>query len=192
MCDDVDKAISRCPFLHNLSQVQGKAYASSVAINPLLTAPSARRPILEELHDFSNTFRLFHGPGGVVPLSGGPRLSEASAAPLPSAQPACLHLQQPLHAQQPARPVTQQPLHEDTAPAAPTKGPPCTRSPLAGAPLATISLGMGMVSREIWAAVRASRQRIGAPSLGSCHEVLPSCMHHSPSLPLRPCPSSAA
>ncbi|GAX83234.1 hypothetical protein CEUSTIGMA_g10660.t1 [Chlamydomonas eustigma] len=65
---DVNAAISKCPFLHGLALKEGHAYASSIAINPIIPDSSTRRPILEEEQDFASTFRLFHGPGGIVPL----------------------------------------------------------------------------------------------------------------------------
>eukprot|EP00803_Ostreobium_quekettii_P001287 evm.model.scf_105.12 EVM.evm.TU.scf_105.12 scf_105:109056-110601(-) len=75
--DPVAAGVRRCPFLHSLASAEGDAFARSVALNPFAPAPAAcaqppaRRPVFEELEDFSRTFRLFHGPDGMVPLGNG-------------------------------------------------------------------------------------------------------------------------
>ncbi|KAG1657482.1 hypothetical protein FOA52_001397 [Chlamydomonas sp. UWO 241] len=126
---DLDHALSRCPFLHNLVQAKGRAYATSIAVNPLIRAPegplpsSARRPILEEETDFAATFRLFHGTGGAFPLA---------QSSVPSNPPPCSVVAPT------AVRVSESPpdvTHRSCAVA---------RHPLVGAPLATMSLGQGM------------------------------------------------
>lgn len=72
--DPVAAGMRRCPFLHSLASAEGADFARSVALNPFAPAAASadqaapRRPVFEELEDFSRTFRLFHGPGGMVPL----------------------------------------------------------------------------------------------------------------------------
>lgn len=70
-CDPVGQAIARCPFLLNVASSLGDSFARQVATKPHMRATPAacRRPLLEEDYtDFESTIRLFHGPGGVVPL----------------------------------------------------------------------------------------------------------------------------
>lgn len=71
----IGSAISKCPFLHNLSVSCGDEFARSIAINPLQPASSSlqKGPILEEYDGFRDTFKLFHGPSGVVPLKTAPQ-----------------------------------------------------------------------------------------------------------------------
>ena len=72
--DPVAAGIRRCPFLHRLASTEGDDFARNVAVNPLAPATHDddkihQRPVFEELENFSRTFRLFHGPDGVVPLA---------------------------------------------------------------------------------------------------------------------------
>ena len=123
---DVDRAISRCPFLHNVSLTQGHAYASSIACNPLVPAvptSGSRRPILEESQDLAATFRLFHGREGIVPLvtssfTVAPTCSQTAFEP-PPVERVVLSLKK----DQPHPPKS-------------------LRDPFASAPLAAMSLGM--------------------------------------------------
>ena len=125
---DIDRVISRCPFLHNIATTQGHAFASSIACNPLIPAShSSRRPLLEETQDLSASFRLFHGPQGVIPLA-----SSSLITPTPcnydfstNAPSAATCVSSAGDSDVPRR-------HELS------KGP----SPFASAPLAAMSLGM--------------------------------------------------
>jgi hypothetical protein len=66
----LDNALERCPFLGRVAAEQGVTFAKSIAINPSIAAATAqRRPLLEELDDYSATFRAFHGANGLVPLA---------------------------------------------------------------------------------------------------------------------------
>lgn len=72
--DPVAAGIRRCPFLHRLASTEGDDFARNVAVNPFGQATHNddnihERPVFEELENFSRTFRLFHGPDGVVPLA---------------------------------------------------------------------------------------------------------------------------
>ncbi|GMH34238.1 hypothetical protein BSKO_02072 [Bryopsis sp. KO-2023] len=68
--DPIASGIQQCPFLHRLASTQGESYARNIAVNPSRPASTGgRRPIFEELENFTRTFKLFHGPGGVVPLA---------------------------------------------------------------------------------------------------------------------------
>ena len=60
-----ERAIQRCPFLREVCLRDGAEFAVHIA-----TRPSKRfnGPVLEEYGDFAATFKLFHGPAGVVPL----------------------------------------------------------------------------------------------------------------------------
>mmetsp|Transcript_12376 Transcript_12376/g.26732 ORF Transcript_12376/g.26732 Transcript_12376/m.26732 type:complete len:409 (-) Transcript_12376:598-1824(-) len=113
----LDAAISKCPFLHNVCKTNGPEYAASIAINPTLPAPGPRRPILEETHDFAGTFRLFHGPSGLVPL-------KSERCPT----------------------IRSEPTYETSAlnavPNAEISQPPVSRIVPCNAPLASLSLGM--------------------------------------------------
>ena len=68
--DVIGSAISKCPFLHQVSASQGEDYARQIAARPSVPASKAGfGPIFEEKAcDFEATLRLFHGPAGVVPL----------------------------------------------------------------------------------------------------------------------------
>lgn len=136
VCLDADGAVERCPFLHNLSVTQGRAYARSIATNPLLPAHAGRRPILEEETDLLATFRLFHGPGGVVPLARSAHI--AASTPNVSAHEAQLSRASNVEPRDSSR------AGEEGA----CNGQAKRGQLLAGAPLATMSLGGmgGMVS----------------------------------------------
>lgn len=140
-------AVRRCPFLSQLGAREGEAFARRVAANPF--APAAGQPpLLEEegLSGYEATLRLFHGPGGVVPLrrfadapapsaaSGCPfRAAAAAAAAAPPTAPAG----QPASAAQPAGAAARCAVTE----AAPPAGS-CARA----LPFASISLsGFGFV-----------------------------------------------
>ncbi|GLI68530.1 hypothetical protein VaNZ11_012921 [Volvox africanus] len=71
--DYLGAAMKKCPFLHNIAQTHGTEYASSLACKTSCPdgAVSAHRPVLADDYDeddFSSTFALFHGRGGVLPL----------------------------------------------------------------------------------------------------------------------------
>ena len=125
---DIDRVISRCPFLHNIATTQGHAFASSIACNPLIPAShdGPRRPLLEETQDLSATFRLFHGPQGVLPLA-----SSSLITPTPCTYDFSTNAPSAvLSADNSALGIPRR--HELS------KGP----SPFASAPLAAMSLGM--------------------------------------------------
>ncbi|KAJ9510554.1 hypothetical protein QJQ45_026627, partial [Haematococcus lacustris] len=130
-------AVSRCPFLSAVGEEQGLAYARAIAVNPVVPAAHTaglRRPVLEDLTDFASSFRLFHGPGGVVPLV---RYVEQPAAP---AQPMC----------QPEQRSSQ------CSEAEPKKLTTVARHPLRHSALATISLsGFGNGFLDFGAIMRA-------------------------------------
>jgi hypothetical protein len=69
-------AVVHCPFLKQLADREGPTFARSIARDPTRPAavPAARgfQPLLPEAEgtELLHTFRLFHGPQGVVPLSG--------------------------------------------------------------------------------------------------------------------------
>ncbi|GLC35890.1 hypothetical protein PLESTF_001236800 [Pleodorina starrii] len=125
-------AMKKCPFLHNIAQTHGPEYASSLASKS--SCPSGydapHRPLLAEDDgsDFSTTFALFHGRGGVLPL---PHLSVT--------EPKVLYpLEQPAAAPEPERPRC--PFSSGT-PASVTGG---FVAPLfAAAPLASMSMSWG-------------------------------------------------
>lgn len=141
----VDRALSRCPFLHNLCEREGRAYAASFALNPLAPAGSnsrelRRRPVLEEEQDLAATFRLFHGRDtGVFPL--------ASLNACPVAAPASAPTSASLNTASAARcpfssAAAEPPVAPLTSLAQPKPSRAAMGNPLAGAPLATLSLGM--------------------------------------------------
>lgn len=148
----MDRALSRCPFLHNLCEKEGRAYAASFALNPLAPAGSSsrelrRRPILEEEQDLAATFRLFHGRDtGVFPLAS-LKGTSGCVVPAPASAPTSATLSG-LNTASAARCPFSAVAEPPTAPllslAQPTssRAPPMGSNPLAGAPLATLSLGM--------------------------------------------------
>jgi hypothetical protein len=78
----LDAAVARCPFLHRVASESGVDVAKAIALKPCVPAEqtirSPRRPLLEELDDYSTSFRLWHGTEhGVVPLL---RTSSTSSA----------------------------------------------------------------------------------------------------------------
>ncbi|KAI7839573.1 hypothetical protein COHA_006699 [Chlorella ohadii] len=143
-------AVRRCPFLAQVGAREGEAFARRIAANPF--APAAGQPpLLEEegLSGYEATLRLFHGPGGVVPLrrfadapapsaaapSGCPFRAAAATAAVSSALPA----DQPASAAQPAAAAARCPV---TAVATPAGSCPQGRA----LPFASMSLsGFGFV-----------------------------------------------
>lgn len=67
----ISTAISKCPFLHSLSQQQGVEFARQVALRPTVPAnPHAKLPVLEEHYSaFAISVQQVHGPHGAVPLA---------------------------------------------------------------------------------------------------------------------------
>ncbi|KAG0502982.1 hypothetical protein HPP92_003054 [Vanilla planifolia] len=59
--------IERCPFLRNINEATHFSFASA---NFLVPARGVEGPIFEDGPNFEMAFKLFHGQGGVVPLSG--------------------------------------------------------------------------------------------------------------------------
>ena len=62
-------AVQACPFLRQLAAREGEEYAAAVATHPTRPARGVQ-PLLPEPEALLQTFRLFHGAGGVVPLEG--------------------------------------------------------------------------------------------------------------------------
>ena len=62
----------RCPFLRQVAEREGEAFARHVACRPTVAYSRSAGPVLQEdVCDFAATFQLFHGPSGVVPLRTG-------------------------------------------------------------------------------------------------------------------------
>ncbi|GBF99618.1 hypothetical protein Rsub_12297 [Raphidocelis subcapitata] len=80
-------AVQGCPFLRQLAAQEGDEYAAAVATHPTRPARGVQ-PLLPEPEALLQTFRLFHGPGGVVPLEGFNLRSQALAAAAPGPCPA--------------------------------------------------------------------------------------------------------
>lgn len=144
-------AVHRCPFLAQVGAREGEEFARRIAANPF--APAAGQPpLLEEegLSGYEATLRLFHGPGGVVPLrrfADAPPASAASRCPFRAAAAASAASAQPTA-------PTDQPASKPAAAAAgcaaaaaqaaPASGRPAARA----LPFASISLsGFGFVVR---------------------------------------------
>lgn len=83
-CDAISHAVSKCPFLHNLTITHGDKYARQIACNPFRPADGTRRPLLEEAEDFRTTFALFHGEQGIVPIGSEGRAGSFFDAAKPS------------------------------------------------------------------------------------------------------------
>lgn len=96
----VRSAIEKCPFLHTLSSSHGPEFARSIAVNPTQPAILALRkgPILEEYDTFSNTFKLFHGPSGVMPLPSYNQVQAKSAAEVAATNPSAAYVRSRLAA----------------------------------------------------------------------------------------------
>lgn len=149
--DPLAAAVRQCPFLALVGAQQGEQYARNLAANPFARA-SAGPLLLEE--GYAATLRLFHGPGGVVPL----RRFDATAADAAPASGGC-----PFHAAaaeakaqhaSTASSSSLSPEHAVTTAAVPAAqcraGAAATThsapSPLARAPFASISIsGFGFV-----------------------------------------------
>eukprot|EP00775_Hariotina_reticulata_P011084 gene11084-11240_t len=63
-------ALRQCPFLHKVASQHGEEYARNLAICP--TASAAHGPPVGSDHAqlYAESFQLFHGPQGIVPLVG--------------------------------------------------------------------------------------------------------------------------
>ncbi|EPS63542.1 hypothetical protein M569_11242, partial [Genlisea aurea] len=70
-CSLSEKDIIRCPFLRNINKPTQFSFAPPN--NPLPSKGSSRGPIFEDGPNFDLAFKLFHGKGGVVPLTGNSR-----------------------------------------------------------------------------------------------------------------------
>jgi len=155
MQDALTHAVTRCPFLRELAARGGGEYAQQIASNPFVpVGHPRRRPVLEEADSLADTFSLFHGPGGVVPLAprgrGQQGAAEEQRAPrCPMMARGCSPQQHQHQHQQPLPPATsgmqQRPQEQQQQRHAAVKGvPPLpARSPLAHAPLASMSLSFG-------------------------------------------------
>lgn len=69
--DVVSCALERCPFLGQLAREHGEQFTRNIATNPFKPA-GGRAPLLAEEVDFAHSFKLFHGPRGIVPLTDKP------------------------------------------------------------------------------------------------------------------------
>ncbi len=173
-------AVRRCPFLAQVGAREGEAFARRIAANPF--APAAGQPpLLEEegLSGYEATLRLFHGPGGVVPLrrfadapapsaaapSGCPFRAAAATAAVSSALPA----DQPASAAQPAAAAARCPV---TAVAAPAGSCPQGRA----LPFASMSLsGFGFVVSSLDTV--CSFLLLSALWFGVAHPSTPAMLH---------------
>lgn len=129
---DLASALSRCPFLHKVSAQQGEGFALQIALNPFKPA-SRGQPcpvVLEEgsLGSLEATVKLFHGPGGIVPLK---RFAEA--APAPQATGCPFHRQPAAQQTAPSPSLELAPAESPAAPAAPAR-------PFGSMPMASMSL----------------------------------------------------
>lgn len=59
--------IQKCPFLRNINEPTSFSFSS---VNLPMPVQGVKGPIFEDGPNFDMAFRLFHGQGGVVPLSG--------------------------------------------------------------------------------------------------------------------------
>ncbi len=161
----LDNAVARCPFLARVAAAEGIDFAKALAIDPTRPAASAqRRPALEELQDYSQTYRLWHGANGFMPLSHGSGPAPAAA---PKLVPSACPVLQPSAAAAATITTSNAPvlLPEPQGSRAPRPAPSAPRGlgrctkPL---PLASVSLSFGgnMVSRLCVPAPR-SRGRPG-------------------------------
>lgn len=71
--DEVGAALRKCPFLHSVSASQGEGFARQLAVAPVqrpaAAAAAGASLVFPEDSSFMETaMKLFHGPGGVVPL----------------------------------------------------------------------------------------------------------------------------
>jgi hypothetical protein len=76
-------ALSRCPFLHSVSEAHGDEFARRLALNPFAPAATGRAsPIFAEdaLSSFAAVVNIFHGPRGAVPLTAVPAAAQHAAA----------------------------------------------------------------------------------------------------------------
>jgi hypothetical protein len=80
MCEHAAFAVRKCPFLSQLAKEHGEEYATSIAIAP--TKPVGAEPLptgTDAVVGLAESFRLFHGPEGVLPLKKGPHRSSNAA-----------------------------------------------------------------------------------------------------------------
>lgn len=70
MCEHAAFAVRKCPFLAQLAKEHGEEYATSIAIAPTKTVGAEPLPTgTDAVVGLAESFRLFHGPNGVVPLN---------------------------------------------------------------------------------------------------------------------------
>lgn len=80
MCEHAAFAVRKCPFLSQLAKEHGEDFATSIAIAP--TKPVGAEPLptgTDAVVGLAESFRLFHGPEGVLPLKKGPHRSSNAA-----------------------------------------------------------------------------------------------------------------
>jgi len=71
--------VRRCPFLAQLAKEHGEDFATSISIAP--TKPVGREPLptgTDAVCGLAESFRLFHGPQGLLPLTKGSPKSSTS------------------------------------------------------------------------------------------------------------------
>jgi hypothetical protein len=68
MCEHAKFAVRKCPFLAQLAKEHGEEYAVNIAIEPTKPAAEPRPQGTDAVVAYAESFRLFHGPEGVLPL----------------------------------------------------------------------------------------------------------------------------
>ena len=144
MGDCLGSAVRACPFLSRVGAAQGEEFAKRLAANPFSRAAGSPTPVLLEEglstpeEALSATLRLFHGPGGVVPLK------RFQAPDAPVATPHSSAGSCPYAAA--ARAAAQQ--SSTSIAAQPTPAPPSTAAQPAAAPAAAATCGAAAAASE--------------------------------------------
>lgn len=114
--DVISDAIDACPFMKAVCDAEGKGFARRLALNPFASAPGSL-PVFPEdaLGSFDAVVKLFHGDKGVIPLQKFSEAKETKGCPFHASTDADLKAP----SQRPSMPAPH---------------------PLAGAPMASISL----------------------------------------------------
>ncbi len=80
-------ALAKCPFLGQVAAREGPQFALKLAANPFCSASASTGPLLLEEEGYAAMVRLWHGPGGVVPLRRFEDVPASSRCCCPSATP---------------------------------------------------------------------------------------------------------
>jgi hypothetical protein len=72
-------AVRKCPFLAQLAKEHGEDYALNIAIAPTKPAAEPRPQGTDAVVAYAESFRMFHGPEGVLPLNKGSNGSSMAA-----------------------------------------------------------------------------------------------------------------